>query len=128
MQSEISPLKSIISRDGSASFHKRERHVTIQGSSTAESNPYPLLRSINYLDNLISQIEQEGYTTSDPILYPRRHSYGDTRASNNSLDHSPNCELECNKAISRIRPTSAPRQTDHWMSDTRNPRIQNWLR
>lgn len=125
MESELPPLKSIMSRGGSA---RRDRHVRIQGNPPDECTPYSLQRSLSYLNDLITQVEQASPTnstlkqTADPV----KVSYSDYISTSPSRYTTGG--LECNTVLSRMRPLSASRQTDHWMLDTDNPQIQRWLK
>ena len=121
MGSELPPLKSIMSRGGSA---RRDRHVRIHDNPPEECPPYSLQRSLSYLSDLITHVEQVIPTDS------LKQSVDPVKASDNiSTSHNlPTGELECASAMSKVRPHSASRQTDHWMLDTDNPQIKSWLK
>ena len=124
MEPELLPLKSIMSRGGSA---RRDRHVRIQGKPPDECPPHSLQRSLSYLNDLITHVEQSPPTdstlkqTADPVKFS--YSENTNTSPNRSTDG-----LGCNTAMSKARPHSASRQTDHWMLDTDNPQIKRWLK
>ena len=137
MESIEIPLKSIMSRGGTDTPPKRDRKVTIQGISP-ENKPYSLMRSLSYLNELITQVEQvplhdPNTNGPTPNYQPKQtpHNIGNqvNEISSNILAlDSPISKFECDTTARGMRPRSAPRQTDHWMADTENPRIKHWLK
>ena len=127
-----------MSRSGTDTFPKRDRRVTIQGNSP-ENRPYSLLRSLGYLNELITRVEQEPLHDPNAKFYPTNQQQmldncsiedpGNDKPSNSIIaSDSPVNRLRCDDTARGIRPRSAPRQTDHWMSATENPRIKHWLK